>query len=318
MSLHLTLWKASGEDPWILAECGHAGIQNRFALIGLIGRAVAALSFVSCCYSFAMLFDNIWMAIPVSLIFAWMVNNIYEVLLGTLAKPVLKNKYEQVIKHLSISLRIGFIVFFAVFISKPLEAWLFENTLSGRVEQLKAAEIRKAEKQIDAQFQKHITGIEKEIDKKQRLHYAGDQIQSLQAELAGVLHEREEALQRIEFVIGRADYFIQRIQLLTSGGVFALSWLVTTGMVTLFLSPVYLKWKINTANPYLKRKTAVYRDIVESGYLEFKNTYSQIFREKYQLDISYQERHTDPPYNTQRITDARVFATQDQFFERYL
>jgi hypothetical protein len=318
MSLHLTLWKASGEDPWILAECGHHGIQTRFALIGLIGRAVAALSFVSCCYSFAMLFDNIWMAIPVSLIFAWMVNNIYEVLLGTLAKPVLKNKYEQVIKHLSISLRIGFIVFFAVFISKPLEAWLFEGTLSGRVEQLKAAEIRKAEKQIDAQFQKHIAEIQAEISKKERLRYAKEQIIPMQAELAVVLHDRAEALQRIEFVIGRADYFIQRIQLLTSGGVFALSWLVTVSMVILFLSPVYLKWKINTANPYLKRKTAVYRDIVESGYLEFKDTYSQIFHEKYQLDTRYHERHTDPPYNTQLITDPRVFGTQEQFFERHL
>ncbi|MDO3641274.1 DUF4407 domain-containing protein [Mucilaginibacter sp. L3T2-6] len=318
MSLQLTLWKASGEDPWILAECGHPGIQNRFALIGLIGRAVAALSFISCCYSFAMLFDNIWMAIPVSLIFAWMVNNIYEVLLGTLAKPVLKNKYEGVIKHLSISLRIGFIVFFAVFISKPLEAWLFEGTLSGRVEQLKAAEIRKAEKQIGLQFQRHVIQLEHDISKKQRLSYDQQQIQLLQAQLTAALHDRDEALQRIGFVIGRADYFIQRIQLLTSGGVFALSWLVTTGMVVLFLSPVYLKWKINTANPYLIRKTAVYRDIVESDYLEFKETYRQIFLEKYQLDIRYHERHTDPPYNTQLITDARVFGTQEQFFERYL
>lgn len=318
MSLHLTLWKASGEDPWILAECGHRGIQDRFAFIGFIGRAVAALSFLSCFYSFAMLFDNIWMAIPVSLVFAWMVNNIYEVLLGTLAKPVLKNKYEQVIKHLSISLRIGFIVFFAIFISKPLEAWLFEGTLSGRVEQLKAAEIRKAEKQIDLQFQKNISQLEHEISKKQRLSYDTQQIQLLQAQLTAALHDRDEALQRIEFVIGRADYFIQRIQLLTSGGVFALSWLVTVGMVILFLSPVYLKWKINTANPYLIRKTAVYRDIVESGYMEFKATYSQVFLEKYQLDIRYHERHTDPPYNTQLITDARVFGTQEQFFEQHL
>src|SRR6202012_3039641 len=103
MLMHLTLWKASGEDPYILERCGHRGIQDRFAFIGFISRAVAALSFLSCCYSFTMLFDNIIMAIPISLFFAWMINNIYEVMLGTLSKPVLKNKYEDVIKHLSIT-----------------------------------------------------------------------------------------------------------------------------------------------------------------------------------------------------------------------
>ncbi|MDP9078868.1 MAG: DUF4407 domain-containing protein [Bacteroidota bacterium] len=317
MSLYLTLWKASGEDPWILHGCGHRGIQKRFAVIGLIGRTVAALSFLSCFYSFAMLFDNVWMAIPISLFFAWMVNNIYEVLLGTLAKPVLKNKYENVIKHLSISLRIGFIVFFAVFISKPLEAWLFEGTLSGRVEQLKALEIRKAEKEIYTQFQQHILKLEKEIGRRERLHYPQEQIQPLQSELAGVFHDQDEAGQRIEFVIGRADYFIQRIQLLTSGGVFALSWLVTAGMVVLFLSPVYLKWKVNFTNPYFIRKTSVYRHIVESEYRKFKETYKQIFREKYQLEVHWHERHTDPPYNTEVIADSRVFQTQEQFFEQY-
>jgi hypothetical protein len=316
MSLHLILWKASGEDPLILAACGHRGIKDRFAVIGLIAYAVATLSFLSCFYSFAMLFDNIWMAIPVSLIFAWTVNNIYEVLLGTLAKPVLKNKYEHVIKHLSISLRIGFIIFFAVFISKPLEAWLFEGTLSGRVEQLKTAAIGKAEKEINRQLQKHIAQVALEIRKKERLHYSGEQIRPLKAELTGVLREQDEAVARIRFVIARADYFVQRIQLLTSGGVFALSWLVTAGIIIVFLSPVYLKWKIDSSNPYLRKKTAVYRDIVESDYLEFKDTYHRIFLEKYQLEIRDHERHTDPPYNTQLITDARVFGTQEQFFER--
>lgn len=317
MFTHLTLWKASGEDPYILEHCGHRGIRDRFAIIGLISRTVAALSFLSCFYSFAMLFDNIVMAIPISLFFAWMINNIYEVMLGTLSKPVLKNKYEDVIKHLSITLRIGFIIFFAVFISKPLEAWIFQDTLSSRVAKLKADQIHRADRQLEVYYTENLFKIRQAIQRKESFHYPETAIAPLRAVYEQLLRDRQEALDRIEFVVSRADYFIQRIQLLTTGGIFASAWLLTAMMVALFLLPVYLKWKIKSENPYIRRKTTVYREIVESNYADFKRAYSSLFRERYGLDIHYQERHSDPPYNTELIPDTRAYCTQDDFFQHY-
>jgi putative flippase GtrA len=307
--------KHSGEDWWIIDHCGHRGIRGRFALVGLVAFLVGALSFLSCWYSFQMLFDSAWMAIPVSLLFAWMINNIYEVLLTTLSKPVLRMKYQGVIKHLSIILRVGFVVFFAVFISKPLEAWVFEPQLSSKVEQLKARQIGKAENELMVQSAKVEQRLLAAIRHKEHLGYPVRDIQPLRDELDRVVTDRENALERVRFVIGRADFFVQRLQLLVSGGIYMLSWFFTVMVVVLFLLPFYLKWHMDISNPYFKDKRTVYEDIILQDYREFKRNYTDLFRDQYQLDIQVGEIYQDAPFNTEKITDKRSFKGQEDFLE---
>src|ERR1700749_1874556 len=221
------LWKRSGEDLCIIKNCRHRGIQDRFALIGALSTLVSVASFLSCWYSFKMLFDGSWMTIPVSLFFAWMINNIYEVLLTTLCKPVMPLSYQGVIKHLSWSLRIGFIIFFAVFISKPLEAWIFEPALSVKVAAMKKAEIKAAEFKLIQLHYNYETALLNTIRKKELLSYPESEIKPYRDELAELYQQRNEAKERIEFVIGKADFFVQRLQILTGKGIFLLSWLFT-------------------------------------------------------------------------------------------
>lgn len=310
-------WGYSGEDQRIIKHCRHKGIQDRFALIGCIAHLVGLFSFLSCFYSFDMLFDNAYLALPVSLFFGWMIYNIYEVLLSTLAKPVLKQKYEDVIKYLSYSLRIGCIVFFAVFISKPLEAWIFAPQLSARVEQMKANELAVAEKRLSARFDDKSAALNRIIGQKEQLHYPEADILPYRRQLLMIAQDKAEALYKIALVLGGADYFIQRVQLLSGSGIFALSWLVTAAMATLFLLPVYLKWSIKSETPYLRAKEAVYKGKVEAHYAEFKALYSRLFKEKYGLEITFAERYLDPPYNTQRPTDQREYKDENDFFKRY-
>lgn len=307
----------SGEDLWVINNCGHRGIRDRFALVGFVAVLVASLSFLSCWYSFRMLFDNSLLAVPVSLLFAWMINNIYEVLLTTLSKPVLRVKYQGVIKHLSLALRISFIVFFAVFISKPLEAWLFEPQLSAQVEAIKEREIDKAEKQLMKRTEAAEAGIIAQIHKKERLHYPPGEIQPLKDQLSQFDSERDEALDRVRFVIAKADYFVQRLQLLTSGGIYMISWIFTLMVVALFLLPIYLKWRINFSNPYFKDKKTIYEGIVMLHYNEFKGEFTRIFKEEYHAQVQIDETYLDPPFNTEKKTDNRKFKDQKDFLDRF-
>jgi hypothetical protein len=309
--------KHSGEDLWIINNCGHRGIRRRFALVGFVAFMVGMLSFLSCWYSFQMLFDNVWMAIPVSLLFAWMINNIYEVLLTTLSKPVLKMKYQGVIKHLSIILRIGFVVFFGVFISKPLEAWMFEPQLSGKVAILKEQQIRKVEKELINRSVKTERRLQNEILKKEHLKYPVRDIQPLRDELGRLQADKMDALERIRFVVGRADFFVQRLQLLIGGGIYMLSWIFTLVVVVLFLLPFYLKKHLNISNQYLKDKKTIYEGIILVDYQEFKIRYAAIFRDQYHLDIRLREIFLDAPFNTEKLTDQRGFQSQDDFWERF-
>jgi hypothetical protein len=311
------LCKRSGEDPYIINICGHSGIRTRFALIGLIAMLVGALSFLSCWYSFKMLFDNSWIAIPVSFLFAWMINNIYEVLLTTLSKPVLKIKYQGVIKHLSLTLRIGFIVFFAVFISKPLEAWIFEPQLSTKVEALKSRQIAQAEKQIIKRTATAENNLLAVIRKKEQLRYDEKNIQPLKTELQKFYADRNEALDRVRFVVGRADYFVQRIEILTSSGFFMLSWLFTLLVIVLFLFPIYLKRMTKLSNPYFLEKRKVYEHIIVQEYKNFKILYSDFFWNRFQIDVEFTESYIDAPFNTEKEIEKRIFKSQNDFFEQF-
>jgi|GEM_PF-2411257 len=310
-------WKRSGEDFVIIQHCKHKGIQDRFALIGALTTLVSITSFLSCWYSFKMLFDDSWMTIPVSLFFAWMINNIYEVLLTTLCKPVMPLNYQGVIKHLSRSLRIGFIVFFAIFISKPLEAWIFEPALSIKVAAMKQADIHAAEFKLIQLHHNYETTLLNTIRKKELLSYPESEIKPYRDELNDLYQQRNEAKERIEFVIGKADFFVQRLQILTGKGIFLLSWLFTLLMAVLFLLPVYLKSHLNLSNPYLVEKRAIYSEIVDKAFAAFKRDYSAIFLKKYQVTVNYRENYTDAPYNTTKATDQRIFLGQDEFLKRF-
>ncbi|MFB9844002.1 DUF4407 domain-containing protein [Mucilaginibacter ginsenosidivorans] len=307
----------SGEDLWVINNCGHKGIRDRFALVGAIAALVYCMSFLSCWYSFRMLFDNGLLAVPVSLLFAWMINNIYTVLLTTLSKPVLRVRYQGVIKHLSLFLRISFIVFFAVFISKPLEAWVFEPQLSQQVEKLKERDIQKSERQLNDRTREAEQKIRAAIGRKRALHYPEADLEPLLAQLERLDREKEEALARVRFVIGRADFFVQRLEILAGRGIYRLSWLFTSVVILLFLLPIYLKWRLNFSNVYFRDKRTIYEGIVNGAYRDFKAEYRKIFLEKYGARVDIIENYTDPPFNTERKTDGRVFKTQEDFLDRF-
>lgn len=310
------LWKASGEDLMLIQHCPHRGIRERFAVVGMVAKLVMSLTFISCCYTFQMLFDNIWMAVPVSVFFAWMVTNIYEVLLTTLAKPVLDRALKGAITHLSGILRIGFIVFFAVFISKPLEAWFFQPQLSVRVAQLKEQAIQRSNRFLITATRPTERRLLKAIVRKERLHYSELEIRPLRMELSELYKQRSEMEDRIRFVIKRADYFVERVSILSTDGFFMLSWLFTLVVISIFLLPVYLKRNINGQNPYLHEKKQVYQNLILNQYQSFKAEYQQLFWKQYQLKVDYSEKYSNPPFNTRPLHNERDHQSQENFLEK--
>ncbi|MFA6245609.1 MAG: DUF4407 domain-containing protein [Mucilaginibacter sp.] len=310
-------WRFSGEDIGIIRICAHRGIRDRFALVGAITLVVFIISFFSCWYTFQMLFDSPWLAVPVALFFAWMINNIYLLLLTTLAKPVLQFKNKGVIKHLSLSLRAGFVILFAVFISKPLEAWFFEPLLSEKIELIKQESIRKAEQKVVKAASREEKALSAKIRKKEALHYPEADIAPLRAELDELRAEQTEAFERIEFVIGRADYFVQRLELVTGNRSFIAAWLFTLLIIFIFLLPIYLKRTLNLANPYFKHKSEIYNSIVINAYRDFKLDFERIFFEKYGIQTKVHETYADAPYNTKKIADRRTFNGQEDFLKLY-
>lgn len=122
-------WKLSGADYIVINQC-ETLIQKRFFNVGLLVFLNGIVCFFSGLYAFSC-FSNIILSILISLFFTWMVSNIYVVLLTTLTKNLLPHKKEKIALLISTSIRVVFLVFIGIIISKPLEvAFLsfFEDT----------------------------------------------------------------------------------------------------------------------------------------------------------------------------------------------
>ena len=85
MKLKDLIYSFSGGDRVIIKQCD-AGEQKQFMLVGLFVPLVFILCFISSAYTFNNVFDNLLTACIMALIFAWMIANIYRLLLYTLAK----------------------------------------------------------------------------------------------------------------------------------------------------------------------------------------------------------------------------------------
>lgn len=135
----------SGEDDFIIRKC-NKGIQLAFALIGIFVILVFALCWFSAALFMAHIFDGArWVSIPVGILWALLVTNLYLLLLYTLSPALLpvahkrkvneqgKIKKEHIgrksgkssVFSFSFFFRTGIIVLLALIIAQPVNVWLF-------------------------------------------------------------------------------------------------------------------------------------------------------------------------------------------------
>lgn len=129
------LWRLSGGDYLIIRNCPD-DIRNTFMYVGIFVCINFFVCFLAGLYSLYYFFysernnsSNWSIVLPVSIFFAWMVINIYLVLLTTLTKKTLPHFKNQRASFISNGIRILFVLFVAIVISKPLECFLFQKNL---------------------------------------------------------------------------------------------------------------------------------------------------------------------------------------------
>jgi hypothetical protein len=136
----------SGEDDFIIRKC-NSRIQISFALIGLFVIIVFAGCWISASLFMSHIFDGSrWMSVPIGVIWALLVTNVYLLLLytispellpiarkrkiiekGKMKKIILEKKAKENKPFLSFSFlyRTGLITFLAILIAQPFNVILF-------------------------------------------------------------------------------------------------------------------------------------------------------------------------------------------------
>mgnify|MGYP000553936865 CR=1 FL=1 len=314
MHLKRFFWVLSGDDYNVVGKCNKS-TQRRFTTIGVLVACIFALCFISCYFAFTKLFQNYYTGIPVGLFFAWMITNIYLFLLYTLSKtgfPYIPNKPAR---YVATTIRLVFIAFIAVVVSKPIESLVFSKQLALEMKSFKQDKIERYEKSTNVFFADEIAIIKELIAQQKVLNNVIDEDQS--ANYYELIQSKEEERDRLiklmRTLVGKSDYYIQGMLILNTK--YPICWIITLFIVIIFIIPTYLKIFIHKDGVFYKTKHYVESRLVKYEYELFKEKYREIFRHKYDIDIQYTEHCTDAPFNTKRKIDNRTVLTEDDFLD---
>lgn len=316
----------SGDDLSIIRQCDKE-IQNRFSLIGGLVACIITVSFVSITVAFIHFFDFWLFDIAIGLFFALMIANIYLLLLYTLSKNMLPYISSKGAKWTSISLRVLFIIVFAVIVSKPMELMFLSSILDKDIEEYRVQEFQAGEKVIESIYKQSIADLN-------RLKQWGDV--TAEEKFKAKQKEKQNDLIALAQKINESNFYVQQLRILNSKYLF--TWFFTLFMAALFLAPVYLKFFLAEHTDFYQIKKKIETQIILEEYASFKAAY-KIFWKKYftsltekpidrrarmnivhaeilQKNYEFEVDYIDPPFNTIRKKDSREFSEQDSLISQ--
>jgi len=336
MNLNRILCTFSGDDYSIISQCDKT-IQNRFKAIGGFVTAIFALCFISCYFTFTKLFQNYFIGIPIGLFFSYMITNIYLLLLYTLSKNSFPCKTDRVAQLFSISIRVVFICFIAIIVSKLIETLLFSMPLESEIESYKQEQIDKYRKSTAEYFDAETKNLKLIIEKQKSLYGNAEtsQIVNYEKLLQKKEIQKDELISSMTNLVRNSNYYIQSIVILNTK--YKTCWLITVFTMFIFLFPAYLKNFLGEQSFYYETKRTIENRLVKEEYDIFKRRYKELLINKiisemqYPLqydeknilkkmvnihnstirNIQFSEPFIDAPFNTIRKRDERAFLKED-------
>lgn len=311
MNLSRILCTFSGDDYSIISQCKDKTIQYRFMVIGGFVTAIFALCFISCYFTFTKLIQNYFIGLPIGLFFSYMITNIYLLLLYTLSKNSFPCKTDKVAQLFSISIRVIFICFIAIVVSKPIETMLYSSDLENEIAIYKQEQISKYKQSTTEYFNEETKNLKLIIEKQKALYTNAEtsQIENYKKLLEKKELQKDELIYSMTSLVNNSNYYIQSIVILNTK--YRACWLITFFTMFIFLFPAYLKNFLGEQSFYYETKRTIENRLVKEEYASFKAKYNLLFQQHLNKNIQFSEPFIDAPFNTIRKKDEREFLKED-------
>jgi len=291
----------TGEDYSIIRQNSRSLI-NLFVAIGVFVFFIFALCFVSLSLLFLNLFEVDFFAAILAFFFAWMITNIYLLILYTLSKNPFGDNKRNLKAIIPKAIKYCFIIFISLLISKPMEVFVFSKELNRDLLDYRREQLLKytvLTKDYFDQGSKQIQDLLKE-EKDSQLHQALNQDKILQYEKILVENEKKknDLVTKMDALISKSSFYTQQIMFLSKRH--QGSWLVSLIVMVVFLLPAVLKNFISARSKFYMLKKEIETQIVLEEYANFKERYNQIMQGAFGAGYSWIELHDDPPFNYSR------------------
>jgi hypothetical protein len=301
-----------GAEHDLLRKAG-LNVLIKFYIASVSILMISFVSVLSIVYIVELMFHSTIAELILSLLITGLFILMYVFLILTISN----NINGRAVFSISNITRIGFVVFMAVMISKPIELYFFRlnvhEGLSKYKEHVKAEIVNK----IKSRFSQDIFSLETKLQfyhSNNQNHVFDELITKLRGQI-NTFKEKEAQLVLAAYnEINRADYVIQQLRILHSFRPW--TWGITSLLVILFLMPGYLIYSLSRDNTYYSLKEDYEKRIVSSEYQAFCKKYTEIFISKYGIERVFYTKYEDPPFNT-KLEQPPEYKSAENFFERY-
>jgi hypothetical protein len=285
----------------------------KFYLSSVIILLIACISFASIAYAIELLFH----AVIIEIILSTFLSSLFVLLFIFIVNTFTKDARQRKLLNLSNVTRLGFVMFIGFIISKPIEAFVYRDSIRSDVETHKVQLIKEHGLKIDQLFTHDLAKLAAEKSKYKSLNRVSGfdaDILHVDQEMAVIDDKKKELAATSALRIEQGAYFVYRIKVIS--GKYPGAWLISLFIVALFLTPVFLVYSISSDEAYFKRKNAQEKKMVETAYNAFTQKYSEIFRNRYNVKLEFYSKYEDPPFNTV-IKKPPVCRSVNDFHERY-
>ncbi|MCA0958295.1 DUF4407 domain-containing protein [Muricauda ruestringensis] len=315
-STYRFLWKVVGEDEQILDHCGKK-IQAVFAISGLLFLSLFLIGILSYRYVFNGIFKIPTISWLLALIWTISIFNIYKLNLSTLSANKPKYSAGYVI---SLFIRIVFMVLIGITLIKPLEAFIFNKSLSKGLSKVIAEKIENSSKKSDAYFDAEIASVKEELAQlsrqtnEGRISIGNEKFNFLNEKKQVLLDEKDKTLSETRDLFNPSNLFF--IGLLVFNKENPWIWFFTLSFLVIFLLPLFLKFSVSPKGKYVRDRIALQKQIILEEYSKFKLLYPEVFGNFSKSQIVWEENYEDSPFNTQRKPNIIKLGKESDFLNQ--
>jgi len=218
-------------------------------------------------------------------------------------------RYEA--KLFSVGIRLVFICFIAIVVSKPLEALLFSNQLGNEIANYKQEQIEKYTTLTDEYYASEMQQLKVIIEKQKKLYgsSATGMVEQYEKYLDKKENQKQVLISQMENLVEHSNYYIQSILILNTK--YPVCWLFTLFSIFIFMMPAYLKNFLAEQVNFYEFKKEIEMKLIQQEYASFKNQYNILLQTLHGTNKTFCESFEDAPFNTIRKKDGREFLKED-------
>lgn len=307
-----------GAEYNLLKKAGDT-VLRKFYVSAVLIVIIMIVSACSIFYAVDLLVHNYAVEILLSVFISFLFGCMYIFLTNTFAKDARTRKSN--LASFSNITRIGFVMFMAFVLSKPIEIWILKSRMEEKVSEYRLALIAEHLSEISQIYQADINDLQKErlfqemLAKGSNSSMFAQDINEIDRKIESLRHKESSAIQLTRQRIEGSDFFVYRVNQASKTEI---AWLCCTFIVILFCLPGFLIYSISSDNEYFKLKKDQETNLILQEYFSFKEKYKQIFKQKYGISCEFYTVFEDPPFNTKRREEHKEFKNQDDFFRKFL